>query len=363
MTRKPERGRTRTRARLVALAGGLGFLLAACAPETITDSGQKVHSLYNVVLVMAAVVFVGVEVAIAYAAIRYRRHKGDATLPEQFHGNTKIEIVWTLIPSIIVLALFVMSMVVLADVNREHDNDPLTVRVTGFQWQWQFEYFKGPEAQPESLGVSIIGTQAEPPTLVLPVGERIHFDLVAQDVVHSFYIPDFLFKRDLIPGRTNHFETTILPKYANQEFHGQCAELCGDLHNEMTFDLQTMTAQGFDVWVKDEAAKEAKSNTCAPTGTDLHIEAQDLAFDTTCLAAPAGQPFTIEFVNHDAAPHNVDIYDKDPAQGGKHLAGGKDANDTIISATTTYQVDPLDAGNYYFQCDVHTGMHGAFVVK
>jgi len=349
----------------VALAGGVGLLLAACAPEAITDRGQKIHDLYNIVLVMATVVFVGVEVAIIYSSIRFRRRRGDETLPEQFHGNTKIEIVWTLIPSLIVLALFVMSMVVLADVNREHTDDPLTVKVTGFQWQWQFEYYTGgPEERDlQSLGVSIVGTQDTPPTLVLPVDEPIHFLLKAQDVAHSFYVPEWLFKRDLIPGRTNTFETTILPKYVDQRFHGQCAELCGDFHNQMTFVLDTMSQGQFDTWVKQQAAEQAKATSCHPTGTDLHIAAQNLAFDTKCLAAPAGQPFTIAFENKDAAPHNVDIYTQDPAQGGTHLAGAKDVNDAVTSATTTYDIDPLDAGKYYFQCDVHIGMNGAFVVE
>ncbi len=344
------------------------MLLTACAPNAITESGNKVHSLYTIVLVMAAVVFVAVEGAIVYNAVRYRRRKGDDALPEQFHGNTKIEIVWTLIPSLIILALFVMSMVVLADVNREHTNDPLTVRVTGFQWQWRFEYFTGPpdHLKPEGVTVEAEG-QTKPPTLVVPVGEQIHFELESADVNHSFYVPAWLFKRDLIPGLHNTFDTTIESRYADQRFHGQCAELCGDYHNEMTFEVATMTPQEFDAWIQQEAKKQAQGPQCAPQGTQLKIDAvPSIKFDTDCLAAPANQPVTIDFTNKDnpGIPHNVDIYTKDPAQGGTHLAGAKDVNDVVTApGQTTYQVDGLDPGNYYFHCDVHPQMNGVFVVK
>jgi cytochrome c oxidase subunit 2 len=356
----------------VALAIGAGALLAGCAPRAITETGEQVGNLYDIVLVLATVVFVAVEVAIVYNAVRYRRHRGDDTLPEQTHGNIKVEIVWTLIPSLIILALFVMSMVVLADVNKIEPNNRVTVRVTGFQWQWKFEYFTGDyQAEPsqlEPLGVSVQAkSQTDRPVLRLPAGERIHFELETLDVIHSFYVPDLLFKRDLIPGIHNQFDIVVKPEFANQRFDGQCAELCGDFHNEMQFRLEVLDRGAFDSWIKDEAKKQAQGGQCAPAGTQLKIDAiPSLKFDTDCLAAPADQAFTIEFNNKDDAgiPHNVDIYDKDPAQGGEHLAAAADINDTITAPdSTTYEVDGLDPGNYYFQCDVHTGMNGDFVVK
>jgi len=352
----------------VALAIGVGALLAACAPEAVTENGAKVQSLYDIVLVIATVVFVGVEAAIVYNALRWRRHKDDATIPEQLHGNIKIEIVWTLIPSLIVLALFVMSMVVLADVNRENPADRLTVRVTGYQWQWKFEYFDGVPPNATPVGVTIAAEdQLDEPILRLPVGEQIHFELETQDVIHSFYVPAFLFKRDMIPGLHNTFDTTIKPEFAGQTFHGQCAELCGDNHNEMQFRVAALDPNTFNTWLADEAKKQAQGGQCSPTGTDVTIAAvPTIQFDTDCLAAPAGQPFTIEFKNSDDAgiPHNVELYTKDPAQGGERLGGATGVSDTITAPdSTTYEVDAIDAGDYYFQCDVHTGMNGDFVVK
>jgi len=338
-------------------------LFSACAPPAITKTGEQVGSLYNIVLVMATVVFVGVEAAIIYSAIRYRRRHGDDSLPEQFHGNTRIEVVWTVIPSVIVMALFVMSMKVLADVNHEQPS-PLTVRVTGFQWQWKFDYFKGPDDDHlTSLGVSVVAAgQTSPPTLVLPVGERIHFQLESSDVIHSFYVPAWLFKRDVVPGRTNTFDITIDPTKIGR-YEGQCAELCGDFHNEMTFQLQTMTSADFQRWIADEARKQAKLTTCSPSGTSLQISAQNTAFDTRCLAAPANQPFTIAFVNKDAGvPHNVEIFTNQSAT--ERLGGATGPTDLVTGpATVTYEVPALKPGNYYFHCDVHPGMNGAFVVK
>jgi cytochrome c oxidase subunit 2 len=350
------------------LAAGVAILLSGCAPQAITDSGAKVHSLYNIVLVIATVVFVGVEAAIIYNALRYRRHKGDDTLPEQTHGNNRIEVVWTLIPSLIVLALFVMAMVVLADVNREGKNDPLTVRVTGFQWQWKFEYFSGPENALKPYGVTIQAKdQTDRPILRLPVGEPIHFELETSDVIHSFYVPAWLFKRDLIPGLHNTFDTTIQPRFVNQMFHGQCAELCGDNHNEMQFEVQTMSVGEFQSWLATTAKQQASQGGCSPNGTQLTIAAvPTIKFDTDCLAAPANQAFTIQFDNKDNAgiPHNVEIYTKDPTQGGTRLGGATDAGDAVTApGSTTYQVDGLDPGTYYFQCDIHPVMNGQFVVK
>jgi cytochrome c oxidase subunit 2 len=364
LIRKPERGRTRRRAHLAALGIGAAIALSACAPEATTATGAKVHDLYNIVLVIATVVFVGVEVAIVYNAIRYRRHKGDDTLPEQVHGNVKIEIVWTIIPSLIILALFVMSMVVLADVNHVYSNDPLTVRVTGFQWQWRFEYFTGQEPNLKPYNVTVEAkSQTEYPTLVLPVGEQIHFELESNDVNHSFYVPAWLFKRDLIPGLHNNFDTLIEPKYVDQTFHGQCAELCGDNHNEMQFEVRTMSSTDFSTWLKNNVSHGPQCP--APTDTVKIDAVPTIKFDTDCLSAPANQAFSIDFNNQDqGVPHNVDVYSKDPTQGGTHLGGATSPADTVTGvASTTYQVDALPAGNYYFQCDVHPVMNGTFVVK
>jgi plastocyanin len=191
------------------------------------------------------------------------------------------------------------------------------------------------------------------------VGERIHFDLASVDVIHSFYVPAFLFKRDLVPGQENEFELEIKPEEAGKTFDGHCAELCGDLHNAMTFELQALESGEFRTWLERTAEEQEDQAGCAPTGTELHVVAQAIQFDTQCLAAPVGEEFTILFDNQDPDQHNVAIYTDESATEsifvGEIFPG---------PATETYEVPPIeDTGNFFFRCDVHPGMAGTFVVQ
>src|SRR6266516_1475320 len=132
--------------RFALLPTAAALLLSACAPAAITKTGRESTDLYNIVLVMAAVVFVVVEAVIVWSVVRYRHRPGlgdDGSLPAQIRENRTIEAVWTVLPSVIVLVLFVLSMKVLYDVDHDPPGPPLTVAVTGFQWQWSFAY-QGP---------------------------------------------------------------------------------------------------------------------------------------------------------------------------------------------------------------------------
>ena len=355
--------RARGTKRLAALAVAAALLLSGCANKVITKTGHDASQLYNVVLVMATVVFVAVEAAIIWQVVKYRRRKGAAPqgLPPQVHGNSQIEILWTAIPSVIIAILFVLSIVVYTKVNAEPANPALTVQVTGYQWQWRFDYLK--DGKP--VVTENAKSQDEGPTLDLPTGRDIHFDLVSgdgtNDVIHSFFVPAFFFKRDVVPGRRNSFDETLEPGTEGQ-YVGECAEFCGDFHNAMTFTVQVMSPSSFDAWFAQAEKNQAKGPQCAPSGTSLSITAQNIKFSTDCLAAPANQDFTLTFDNKDAGvPHNVDIYDK---QGGTHIGGGTPTDLLTGVNSTTYKVSGLKAGTYFFQCDVHpTAMFGTFIVK
>jgi cytochrome c oxidase subunit 2 len=349
--------------RPAALAAAAAFLLSGCAGRVITRTGHDTASLYNVVLVMATIVFVAVEAAIIWQAVKYRRRRGAerAGLPPQVHGNTQIEILWTAIPSVIIAILFVLSIVGYTKVNSEAANPALTVRVTGYQWQWRFEYMKNGKA----LVTENAKDQFHGPTLYLPTGRDVHFQLISgdgtNDVIHSFFVPAFFFKRDVVPGRTNTFDET-LETGTEGRYVGECAEFCGDFHNAMTFTVQVMSPSTFDTWFAQAAQRQAQGPQCSPNGTSLQIAAQGIKFDTDCLAAPAGQDVTLTFDNKDqGVPHNVDIYDK---QGGTHVAGATSSDLVTGVNTATYKISALKAGTYYFQCDVHpTAMFGTFIVK
>lgn len=224
-------------------------------PRAITDEAKTMSTLFKIVTSIAIVVFLGVEGAVLYAVVKFRK-KGDS-LPPQTHGNNLLEIVWTTIPIVIVLVLFVASFVVLVDVEHGHNDDDLTVDVQGFQFQWQFTYHPndlGKTSDPNlklDKDVVVLGTAKDEPTLVIPVGERVEFKLLSKDVIHSFYVRNFLYKLDVIPGRDNAFSVTAKE---TGDFIGQCAELCGTNHALMRFHLRVVERAEFDKCLTNMAA-------------------------------------------------------------------------------------------------------------
>ncbi len=356
--RRWQRAGTGSRARGVALLTGAALVLAGCGSfPGATEQAKPVHDLYNILFVGATAIFVLVEGLIVWAVIRYRRR--DDALPPQFHGNNLLEIAWTLGPLIIVAVLFVLSYQVITKVNAEASNPEVTVNVTGFQWQWQFTY-AGQKVQVEKgqppQDLSIKGTTARPPQIYLPVGETIHFNEDSKDVIHSLYIPEFLFKRDLIPGHRNSFQVTITRPGV---YHGQCAQFCGLGHGQMHFYIHAVSRPEFDTWLAQE--KKRAASGCPEDTSPGHIAAKNTAFDKECLSEPANKPFTLTFDNQDAGvQHNVVIFDGPDANGQRVLSPALFAGPKV----ETYQVRALKPGRYFYHCDAHqTAMTGTLVVK
>src|SRR5436309_2184593 len=157
------------------------LLLGGCLfpPTPETTQAKDVFTLYVVVFIMGAVVFFGVEGAIVYSVIRYRRR--DDRLPDQLHGHTLVEIVWTAIPTVIVLFLFVWATLTLTTIQAKSD-PAVTIEVTGFQWQWTFHYLDG-DTDPNN-DYRVTGTPANPPVMGLPTGEPVRLILKSSDVIH-----------------------------------------------------------------------------------------------------------------------------------------------------------------------------------
>jgi cytochrome c oxidase subunit 2 len=164
---------------------------------------------------------------------------------------------WVGIPVLLVVIMFSYSVVVLLDVEHSADPEDMTVHVQGFQFQWQFTYDLndlGPGSDPNNNGtVVVLGTPDQEPQLVLPAGERIEFELSSNDVIHSFYVRDFLYKLDVIPGRDNKFSVTIDPDAIGKVYNGQCAELCGIGHAFMRFTVKVLSRADFDAWIADQS--------------------------------------------------------------------------------------------------------------
>ena len=321
-------------------------------PAAVTEQGREIRNLYDIVFWVGAVIFFLVEGLIIFAVIRYWRRPGkSADLPPQTHGNNLLEVVWTIIPLAIVLALFVISWQTLNTVDARSANPDVSVRAIAARFQWTFEYLK-----PD--GESVEFTQLSP-EMVVPVNETIHLKLRSPDVNHAFYVPEFLFKRDVIPGQDNNFDFV-----ADQTgtYRGQCAELCGAQHWAMQFTVRVVERAEYDAWFAEQrAAAQAtpapSASPGAPSGPLIDLAAANIAFDKATLEAPADTPFTINFENNDAGiPHNVEIRDAD----GVSLFKGEIFNGVD---SRLYAIPALPAGDYTFICTVHPNMTGTLSVR
>jgi cytochrome c oxidase subunit II len=224
-------------ARWLAVAAA-ALLATGCAPQGVTEQGRAIHNLYNLFLYIAAVVYVIVAALVIWSVVRYRR-RGDE-LPEQTHGNNRLELAWTVIPLVIVLFLFVATLQAQNKVLDQSGQPAVNVTVTGFQWSWRFTY--------EGTGAEVIGTPERVPELVLPVGQRVRVKLQSADVVHSFYVPQTLFKRQAIPGVTSEFDLTFEKAGL---YHGQCTQFCGLQHPDMLFRVRAVSQGEYQSWLAD----------------------------------------------------------------------------------------------------------------
>lgn len=225
-------------------------------PEGITDEATQMRQLWTGSVIAALVVGIAVWALIFWSVIRHRK-RGDE-LPKQTAYNLPLEIVYTIIPFVIIAVLFFYTVVVQNRVQERSDNPDVTIAVNAFKWNWQFVY---PETTESNGGtpVSTVGSSTEIPILVVPTDQTIRFEVASADVIHSFWVPEFLFKLDVIPGnangRDNVFEVTVREEGA---FVGRCAELCGTYHAYMNFELRSVSSADYVAYL---AAREAGLTT------------------------------------------------------------------------------------------------------
>ncbi|MCZ2828370.1 cytochrome c oxidase subunit II [Modestobacter sp. VKM Ac-2986] len=220
-------------------------------PEGITDEAARMHSLWIGSTIAALVVGIAVWALIAYAAIRYRK-RGDE-VPRQTAYNLPLEIIYTIVPFIIIAVLFFFTVSTQNRVMQRSADPDVTIAVNAFKWNWQFVY---PDTTDSNGGepVSTVGSSTEIPILVVPTDQTIRFELASADVIHSFWVPEFLFKLDVVPGnengRDNVFEVTVREEGA---FVGRCAELCGTYHAYMNFEVRSVNSADYEAYL---AARE-----------------------------------------------------------------------------------------------------------
>ncbi|HET7372770.1 MAG TPA: cytochrome c oxidase subunit II, partial [Gemmatimonadaceae bacterium] len=239
-----------------ALTVGFALLLAACGqnhPDSIfhqrTDVNRDVDFLFKILIYAGTAVFIFVEAILVLTLIRYRRRPGQPA-PQHVHGNTTLEITWTVIPFLILVVIAVPTVRAIFKTQAQARADALQVEVIGHQWWWEFRY--------PQYGIVTANE------LYLPLGRTVNFALKTQDVIHSFWVPALAGKRDLISNHTNYLWFTPDSTTANT-WNGACVEYCGTSHANMRFKTFTVSPADFESWAKHQ--EEPAVGTPAPTTT------------------------------------------------------------------------------------------------
>jgi cytochrome c oxidase subunit 2 len=242
---------------VLALSGCAGRVQDGFLPKGATENSKHVTNLWVGSWIAALAVGVLVWGLILWCVVAYRRKKDDAVLPVQLRYNVPLEILYTVVPVFMIAVLFYYTArdeATLLDTSKRPD---VVVNVVGKKWSWDFNYVNEQTyesgTQAELTGKP--GVEATLPTLYLPVDKRVEFVLTARDVNHSFWVPAFLQKLDLIPGRVNKFQ--VVPTETG-EFKGKCAELCGAYHSQMLFNVKVVDQAAYEQHI---AQLKAQGNT------------------------------------------------------------------------------------------------------
>lgn len=257
----------------VGLLGLAAVVLSGCATGTPLDTLQPegreskvIHSLVGPVFIVAGIVMVLVLGAAIYMAWRFRErasHHPDE-LPEQIHGNNKLEIGWTVVPTVVLAVIAVFTLVQIFDLEKR-DDDALHVLVEGNQWWWQFSY------DIDGDGEYDIVTANE---MIIEAGRQADLSITSNDVIHSFWIPRLNGKRDAVPGRMH---TLSLESEKPGYFYGQCTEFCGLSHAEMRMRVVVLPPDEFEQWIQDQLAD------ARPAETEAQKRGQQI-FEANCAS-------------------------------------------------------------------------------
>ncbi len=290
----------RRRLRLVVGLAVPALLLAACVQNASQDSlnpqgpfAQKAYSLFVPVFWIAAAIFFIVEGLLVYFVIRYRHRKGRDGVPPQIHGNSRLEIAWTILPALIFAGVAVPTVTTIFDLARKPTGDVLNVNVLGHQWWWEFDYTNQnlftanvmyiPVGRPVYLTLCAVGRGYAQgvgvPSSCQPGGNGPAPANVGAAVVHSFWVPELAGTQDVIPGRTNHL---TLEADRPGVYFGQCKEFCGLSHAYMKFRVVALSPPDFEAWV---AAQQQDAVTPAPDS--LQAKGMDTFLSAGCIACHA----------------------------------------------------------------------------
>lgn len=251
----------------------------------VTESSQEIYDLHMTIFTITVVIGLGVFGAMFYSIFRHRKSRG--VKPAKFHHSTTVEVLWTVIPLVILVAMAVPATRVLIDLDDTSESE-MAVKITGYQWFWGYEYM-GEDVQflsrlaTDSDVARQLHSGINPASvpnylqnvdrrLVLPVDTRIKFQITAADVIHSWWMPDLGWKKDAIPGFVNETWTVIEEPGV---YRGRCAELCGRDHGFMPIVVEALEKDEFEAWLAEQQA-DGESGTTAD-GSDAAEAGEELA--------------------------------------------------------------------------------------
>jgi cytochrome c oxidase subunit 2 len=217
-------------------------------PEGASSVNDESLSLWQGAWITAGIVGVITLILILWPAVFHRGKKDGPEFPKQTQYNVPIEIIYTIIPFIIVAVMFYYTAKKETAITAKSTTAVHEISVTGMQWSWQFAYT---DAGPDAV---VTGTPAQPPTLVVPQGERVRYTIISNDVVHGFWIPAFMIQMQNLPGVTNHLEFT-----ANKigEYPGRCNILCGRAHSQMIFTVKVVSPSDYAAYLQTLKGSQA----------------------------------------------------------------------------------------------------------
>jgi cytochrome c oxidase subunit 2 len=320
----------------------------------VTPVAREIYDLHLLMLWICAVIFVGVFSVMFYSIYAHRKSVGHKAL--QFHENTTVEIVWTIIPFFILVGMaWPATKVVLS--MRDTSNPDLTIKATGYQWKWGYDYLKG-----EGEGITLYSNLATPADqvynrqqkgehyllevdqhLVVPVGKKIRMLTTAGDVIHAWYVPAFGVKQDAIPG---FIRDTWFKAEKEGIYRGQCAELCGKDHGFMPIVVEVVSAEKYSAWVGEQKKKIAAAAEDPGKTWDLaDLRARgEKVYAANCVACHQANGMGVpnafpalagsKLVNGPPGPQIAMVLDG--KQGTAMQAFGKTLSDTDIAAVITY---------------------------
>jgi cytochrome c oxidase subunit II len=233
------------------------------SPHGVTTQGSYVHHLWHITYLFAVPLGLIVLFGIFWCVFRYR-DKGDERKAAQFQYHIPIEAAYTIIPLVIVAIVFGFMFNAENKVDKVTKSPDVKITVYGFQWGWSFVYPNGHEQTGTVANALDINSNNDLPVLVIPTHETVQLHVVSLDVVHTFYVPEFLFQRDLIPGIDNTFDINVT---TTGVFQGQCNNICGQYHAYMRLLVDAMPPAAYANWYAQQAA--CSITTAGQTGTEM----------------------------------------------------------------------------------------------